>query len=148
MRNLSTLGQLRVYARFMTPCICTNLRLAARRLSTAYDAALAPLNINIAQYFLLRTIGEQDSLSLTRLGELAELERSTVGRNVRVLERMDLVVTERGESDQREALVSLTSGGRSLLKKALPIWQESQKRIERRLGTHELKALTNLLAEI
>lgn len=132
----------------MTPCLCTNLRLAARRLSAAYDAALEPLGINIGQYFLMRTIEQQQAVSLTCLGQMTELERSTVGRNVRVLERMGLVGAGRGEADQREALVSLTGAGHARMKAALPIWEETQRTFAARLGTEKAEVLNSLIESI
>jgi len=129
----------------MTPCFCTNLRLATRRLSAAYDAALEPLGINIGQFFLLQTIGGRQAISLTDLGRLTELDRSTVGRNVRVLERMGLVESGRGETDQREALVSLTIKGRTRVKNALPIWEDTQKTFAARLGAEQVEALNAML---
>lgn len=132
----------------MTPCFCTNLRLATRRLSAAYDAALGSLGINIGQFFLLQTIGAREAVSLTELGQLAELERSTVGRNVRVLERMGLVSTGRGEADQREAVVSLTQAGRERIRAALPIWEETQRTFATRLGAENVAALNDLLESI
>jgi DNA-binding MarR family transcriptional regulator len=124
-----------------TPCICTNLRLATRKLSAIYDAALEPLGINIAQYFLLRIINNHQAVSLTEVGRLAELDRSTIGRNVRVLERMGLVETGRSEADQREALVSLTRDGRDLMRKAVPIWESCQQSFVSRLGRDKIEAL-------
>lgn len=124
-----------------TPCFCTNLRLATRKLSAIYDAALEPLGINIAQYYLLRTINEHQPVSLTELGRLTGLDRSTMGRNVRVLERIGLAETGRGEADQREAHVSLTRSGRNLLRKATPIWDKCQEDFVSRLGHDKVEAL-------
>jgi DNA-binding MarR family transcriptional regulator len=131
-----------------SPCICTHLRLTARKISAIYDAALKPLGINIAQYSMLRIIGDRKDISLTELGILTELERSTVGRNVRVLERLGLVEAGRGELDQREASVSLTRSGRALMRKALPIWKACQQDISSRLGPSRIKALIAINQEI
>jgi DNA-binding MarR family transcriptional regulator len=127
------------------PCFCTNLRLATRRVSAIYDAALAPLGVNIAQYFLLRTLDDHMAMNLTELGQRAELDRSTVGRNVRVLERMGLAVSGRGDKDQREAVVSLTTSGSALVRDALPIWERCQQDMASRLGADKLGTLTQLL---
>ena len=132
----------------MTPCFCTNLRLAARRLTAVYDAALAPLGINIGQYFLMRTVGDRRSTSLTELGRSAELDRSTVGRNVRVLERLGLVEAARGTADHREALVCLTPAGVLLLQQAQPLWDDAQSVTASRLGDDKLVALQAALAAI
>jgi DNA-binding MarR family transcriptional regulator len=120
------------------------LRMATRRLGATYDAALAALGINIAQYSLLRRIERNQPVSLSELGRGADLDRSTVGRNVRVLERMDLVRTGRGK-DQREAVVSLTDRGMEVLRDAAPLWDGCQRAIEDRLGVERIRALHDIL---
>src|SRR3546814_9299626 len=82
---------MRVYARMMSPCHCSRLRSAARKVGSIYDEALAPLGVNIAQYSLMRTIARRQPVSFTELGHFAQLDRSTVSRNVRVLDRLGLV---------------------------------------------------------
>ena len=137
----------RVYTRIMTsPCICTTFRSLSRKLSAAYDAALAPVGLNIAQYAMLRRIGASQPVSLTDLGEALELERSTVGRNVKVLERTGLVVTSRTAVDQREAVVSLTDTAENLLTEAFPLWEGCQIETRRTLGL-QLESLLRQLEQ-
>jgi DNA-binding MarR family transcriptional regulator len=138
-------GKKGVYTRNMTPCYCAMLRTAARKVGFVYDEALAPLGINIAQYSLLRLIERRGQASLTALGRAAVLDRSTVGRNVRVLERLGLVETGRGEDDQREAVVSLADRGRKALEEAAPLWDDCQMRIKGKLGPANAKALREIL---
>jgi DNA-binding MarR family transcriptional regulator len=139
----------RVYTRTMiTPCYCAMLRTAARKIGSVYDNALAALGINIAQYSLLRLIERRQPVSLTELGRVAQLDRSTVGRNVRVLERMGLVETGRGEDDHREAVVSLAVRGVEVLDEAAPLWEKCQREIEKRLGPVKVTALRDILRTI
>src|SRR4051794_24743998 len=69
-------------------CLCIAVRKASRRMTTVYDDALAPVGINLAQYSLLKKIRRTAPVSLTDLGAAMDLDRSTIGRNVKVLERM------------------------------------------------------------
>jgi DNA-binding MarR family transcriptional regulator len=128
-------------------CYCIILRKASRRVTALYDEALAPFGINIAQFSALRTIKRDAPVSLTELGHKMELDRSTVGRNMKVLERMGLVAFSTGE-DQREAVLSLTSEGASLVEAALPVWDEIQHRLEARLGADHARQLGELLEAI
>ncbi|RUP10537.1 MarR family transcriptional regulator [Hyphomicrobium sp.] len=130
-----------------TKCYCIALRKAERRVTSVYDEALKPAGVNIAQFSLMRTIEREAPVSLSKIGRLAELDRSTVGRNVKVLERMGLVKTLHGE-DQREAAVVLTARGRSVLVDGAKLWDEAQTMIEKRLGvvaTRQLKTLLQTL---
>ena len=126
-------------------CYCTVLRTVTRRVAAIYDLALAPLGINVAQFSLMRNIARNSPLTLTRLARLTELDRSTIGRNVRVLERMGLAALGRGE-DQREAMVALTERGEALLVEAAPLWDAAQEQMERQLGPATLALLESLEA--
>ncbi len=128
-------------------CICATLRVAARKMTARYDAALAPIGINLAQFSLLRNVSRLGSVSLTELGRKVELDRSTIGRNVRVLQRMGLVQVTPG-ADQREATVALAEAGRDVLQRGAPLWDGVQDRIASDLGAAgvaHLRALLNSL---
>jgi DNA-binding MarR family transcriptional regulator len=112
--------------------------------TSLYDDALQPIGINLAQFSLLRHIERDEPISMTELGRKIELERSTVSRNVKVLEGMGLVETGSGK-DQREAVVELTENGRRILEDGAPLWQGAQDRIEARLGTDAAAQLKELL---
>lgn len=131
-----------------TPCHCAQLRRATRRVSAIYDEGLAPLGINVAQYSLLQSVRYKGEVNMTELGAILELDRSTVGRNVRVLSKHGLVEMRRGKDDQREACIALTTQGTELIKTAAEAWGESQKKIEDRLGKDRLEQLRDLLAAL
>ncbi|CAH1654856.1 MarR family winged helix-turn-helix transcriptional regulator [Chelatococcus asaccharovorans] len=126
-----------------TPCHCTNLRIATRKVAALYDAALSPVGINIAQYALLRTIARRQPISLTELAKHLELDRSTMGRNVRVIQKLGLVELGRGE-DQREATVTLSEHGSTVLRKAEPLWDRCQDEIGERLGPTRVELIAEL----
>lgn len=130
-----------------TNCHCILLRQASRKVSSYYDEALAPLGINIGQFSLLRKIRRLEPASLTDVAAAAELDRSTVGRNAKVLERMGLVAFGHGE-DQREAVLTITGQGHEVLTKGAPLWDSVQDNIEARLGPDRTRQLQELLAAL
>jgi DNA-binding MarR family transcriptional regulator len=123
------------------------LRKASRKLSSYYDEALAPLGVNIGQFSLLRNINGMAPVSLTDLGARVELDRSTVGRNAKVLERMGLIAIGHGK-DQREAMLTMTKKGHSILEAGAPLWDGVQDDIETRLGPEKAEQLRELLAAL
>ena len=129
-----------------TPCYCLALRVAARKATALYDETLAPAGVNLAQYGLMRNIERAGAVSLTELGRIVELDRSTVGRNVKVLERLRLVRLRPAE-DQREAVVSLTAGGTEALRQATPLWEEAQRRIEFDTGRRKRRRIAAARAD-
>jgi DNA-binding MarR family transcriptional regulator len=130
-----------------TLCYCAAVRTAARKTTTLYDSILEPAGVTLAQYSLLRRIERAGTVSLTKLGQLAELDRSTVGRNVKALEELRLVRLGPAK-DQREAAVRLTSGGTEALQRARPLWDEAQRRVEAQLGAAGAEQLRTLAAAI
>ncbi len=118
-----------------------------RKTTALYDAELQPAGIHLAQYSLMRRIERAGAPSLTELAGLAELDRSTVGRNVRVLEKMKLARLTTAE-DQREAAVTLTPEGVEVLRRAAPLWAEAQRRIEATIGPERARTLIDLAAAL
>ena len=70
-------------------------------MTALYDSILEPAGVTLAQYSLLRRIERAGSVSLTRLGRITELDRSTVGRNVKALEKIRLVRLGQSEGPAR-----------------------------------------------
>ena len=75
------------------------------------------------------------------------LDRSTLGRNLRVLEGDGLVMLVEGE-DMRNRIVMLTEAGVERLKAALPAWEAAQQRLIDRLGAEKRETLLRLLDEL
>jgi DNA-binding MarR family transcriptional regulator len=124
-------------------CYCVVARTAARKTTALYDALLEPTGVTLAQFSLLRKIDRAGTASLTKLGQLTELDRSTIGRNVKALERLQLVRAARAK-DQREAAVQLTPAGKRALKIGAPLWEEAQRRVETALGDAGVAQLQTL----
>ncbi len=130
-----------------TECLCTRLRRASRGVSRLYDDALSGVGVSVAQYSLLRHLQRLDQPSITDLAEAVGLERSTLGRNLRLLEERGLVALQDG-GDQRNRLVSLTGEGEGVLVGALEAWQAVQLGLKHRLQPQHLQALDELLASL
>ncbi|MDH3474180.1 MAG: MarR family transcriptional regulator, partial [Rhodospirillales bacterium] len=63
------------------------LRRTARRLTQAYDQALRPSGLRLTQFSVLANLTRSGGLSITDLAELLAMERTTLTRNLRPLER-------------------------------------------------------------
>ncbi|WP_298680264.1 MarR family winged helix-turn-helix transcriptional regulator [uncultured Lentibacter sp.] len=127
-------------------CICTALRQAAAQSTAYYDAVLAPVGIKVTMFRLLRRIDEAGSICITELAEIVALDRSTLGRNLRVLEKQSLVKTGKGE-DGRTRVVCLTGTGREALQMALPLWRVAQQDFAQMIGADTLALLAKVAAQ-
>lgn len=124
-------------------CHCTTLRRAAAVSTEHYDAALAPVGIKVTMFRLLRRIEEADGVSISGLAARVGLDRSTLGRNLRVLEKQGLIRTALGE-DHRSRRILLTHEGRTTLNAAVPLWQAAQDEFARLIGPDALALLAQL----
>jgi DNA-binding MarR family transcriptional regulator len=129
-------------------CHCTTLRYAAQTLTEVYDHVLAPSGLRVTQFMLLKSLLQEEAEpSLTDLAHRLGSDRSTIGRNVRILARDGLVSLSRG-SDRREQTVHVTQKGREAFAVATPLWQKSQTAVEETLGEDQLKTLRALLSQL
>jgi len=114
-------------------CTCFNLRKAARAVTQMYDEVLRPSGLRATQFSLLMLIRGLGPIRITELAEEAVMDRTTLKRNVELLEREGLVRITPGV-DARVREVSLTRAAEERLAKALPLWQRAQAHLTRELG--------------
>jgi DNA-binding MarR family transcriptional regulator len=134
----------RLHAPELGPCACSQVRKLARRLSSLYDAVLAPERLTITQYSLLANIARAGQLSHTVLADKLGMERTTLTRNLRPLTRAKLVVAVAG-LDQRQHLLQLTPAGKRKLARSLPRWEEAQRQFVSNFGFESMQDLRGLL---
>ncbi|MEK1939484.1 MAG: MarR family transcriptional regulator [Pseudomonas sp.] len=130
-----------------THCLCTKLRRAARSVTRVYDDALRELGLNVAQYSLLSHLQRLQQPSISTLAEAMGLDRSTLGRNLKVLQGEGLVTVGEG-SDMRSRLVQLTAVGAARFERAAEAWEQAQAQLALRLGAEKREALWLLLDDL
>jgi DNA-binding MarR family transcriptional regulator len=131
-------------------CSAAALRMAARRVSQFYDAYLAPEGLKVSQYSVLSTAARRRDKAPT-VNELADelgMDRSTLGHNLRPLERDGLVVLEADEEDKRVRRVAVTDLGRAKRRACRELWAVAQGRFEEAFGSQRAAELGGLLAFI
>ena len=130
-----------------TSCLCTQLRRASRGVTRRYDDALAGVGLGAAQFSLLRHVQRLGRPSISALAEAMGLDRSTLGRNLRVLEEQGLVQLREG-LDLRAREIRLTEAGLQRIEQALPLWEKAQCELNARLGAERRTELMKLLDEL
>src|SRR5437016_4866767 len=114
-------------------CIAGRLRLLNRVVTKLYDDALRPLGMKASQLNILIVTAK---LGLARPGQVCEilqLDASTLSRNVKPLQAHGWVEVVPGE-DARAQPFRLTPKGKRLIEKAVPAWEEAQRRASELLG--------------
>ena len=128
-------------------CACATIRRTDRVLTQFYDEILAPSGLYVTQFTTLATLAEAAPVTINRLAELLVMDRTTLSRNLELLKKQQLVRIEEGQ-DRRVRLVFLTQEGEQALRRAWPLWQEAQARIERALGRERFEGLLTDLSAV
>jgi DNA-binding MarR family transcriptional regulator len=126
-------------------CICLNLRRATQVVTQYYDGLLAPSGLKLTQFSLLHQIRLREPVSITELARVTGLDRTTMGKNLQLLARRDLISLSPGE-DRRERIAQMTSEGRQALKMAYPLWKNAQETTTATLGEEQLGTFMSLLS--
>jgi DNA-binding MarR family transcriptional regulator len=105
---------------------------------------LAPAGIGAAQFGVLVAVAGRDGASLTELAQSLDMDRTTLTRNLRPLERAGHLRLAAG-ADKRSRAVGITAEGRAVLARARPLWRNAQRVVAESLGAGDLAALHSLL---
>ena len=120
-----------------TRCACFSLRKASRAVTQLYDDALRPSGLRTTQFSLLVLLRLAGTVPMTRLAEEAVMDRTTLARNLEVLQRNGLVRVQPGE-DARVREVEITRAGMAKLEEAFPRWQRAQRSMSGSLGARRM----------
>jgi DNA-binding MarR family transcriptional regulator len=127
------------------------LRKASRRISQLYDSALAPVGIKSTQFSILAEVarGSIDGpLSMCELATAMVMDRSTLGHNLRPLQRDALLSLRLVVSDRRKRHVALTRKGKATLRRARRLWRTAEGRFEKIFGKRHAADLRAVLLYI
>src|SRR5690242_1071000 len=128
-------------------CNCQALRQATRRVTQAYDTHLALVGLKTTQYSILSKLNRLGPLSINELAKSMVMDRTTLGRAIRPLERDRLLMIGEGE-DGRTRSLRLTAKGEARLKAAAPKWREAQKEFETTFGARDAAQLRDVLQRV
>jgi DNA-binding MarR family transcriptional regulator len=130
-----------------TACNALALRQAARHISQIYDSHLASEGLLTTQYSILAKLGRLGPLSINELAKSMVMDRTTLGRAIRPLERDRLLSIGAGD-DGRTRKLQLTATGEARLKAAAVKWREAQKEFETAFGTRNAAQLRDVLQRV
>jgi DNA-binding MarR family transcriptional regulator len=132
-------------------CTCGSLRKASRRISQFYDTALAPVGIKSTQYSILSEVDRgslEGPVTMCELATAMVMDRSTLGHNLKPLERDDLVILRLSADDRRKRYVELTKKGRLTLRKSRRLWRHAEGHFESIFGKKPAAELRAVLLSI
>ena len=129
-------------------CACGNIRKAVRVVTQLYDDTFRSLGVKATQISLLGTCGKLGGATISQLADALLMDRTTLTRNLRPLEKRGLLQIKLGK-DRRQREVILTQRGEGLLARAYPLWRKAQSQVTDGLGEARMgRLLTDLSAVV
>lgn len=125
-------------------CVCLNVRRASRAITKIYDQALKPSGLKVTQFSVLMNIDAYGPLNTSTLAKILMLERTTLVRNLKLLERAGFI-EDSPSPDPRERQISITGSGRHAIREAETHWRAVQRQMKQQIGTEQLQMLGQLV---
>jgi DNA-binding MarR family transcriptional regulator len=129
-------------------CNCLAVRQAARYITQFYDRYLAAAGLRTTQYGILSRLKRHGPMSINTLATELVVDRTTLGRNIRPLERDDLIAIESDPSDRRSKILRLTKAGDARFQRAQKRWAEAQSQFEQAYGGKQASELREKLRAV
>lgn len=121
-------------------CIAVRLRSLNRVVTNFYDDALRPLGLKVSQLNILVVAAKLGLARPAQVCDILQLDASTLSRNVERMRAHRWLEVVRDE-DARAQRFRLTTKGKRLLEKAVPLWEEAQLRACELLGDEGITLL-------
>lgn len=118
-------------------CVSNNLQKTARAVSRLYAEEMRPSGLTRAQFPMLGFLEAAGPLPMSDLAERIYMERTTLTRNLKLLEDAGLVERPAAPADARVKLVAITPLGRRKLREARRYWRKAQARVLKLFGAEE-----------
>lgn len=119
-------------------CRCSALRRASRTITQHYETCFRGTGLRATQFTLLATLAQMGPLALGSLASALGLERTTLTRNLRALEKRGFVHAL-SEKDRRVRKIEITKEGREAALSALDAWKLAQSTADEVLARTGLK---------
>jgi DNA-binding MarR family transcriptional regulator len=128
-------------------CASFNFRRTARAVTMLFDSALQKTGIRSTQFAILTAIAKIQPVSITRISEILVIDRTTLTRSLKLLEKDGLLaISPRGTMRQR--FLSLTSQGEKALALAIPEWRKIQQHFVDKIGSNHWIELRSELEDL
>ncbi len=121
-------------------CVCFNLRWVTRAVTQFYDAEMRRHGIRPTQGTILVSLNARESWNMAELSDWLGMERTTLVRNLRPLQRDGFVKIVGGGRGNRVEL-TITAKGRKQIEKLTPAWKSAQRAAVKTLGEKRWSAI-------
>lgn len=128
-------------------CCCFNMRKVTRAVTQYFDRFLEPTGIRATQFTLLVALYSTKGKTLTEIAESLVMDRTTLTRNLKPLEKSGFIATVQ-TMDKRSKAYVLTEKGEEVVQKCIPLWQQAQNSVVNSLGDETYQEIVNKLSRM
>jgi DNA-binding MarR family transcriptional regulator len=128
-------------------CACAGIRRAARLVTQLYSHEMGS-HLEPAQFSLLSALSQQAGASQARLGRALGLDKTTLSRNLRLLERNGWIEPVLTDDDHRERAYRLSAAGRKIFNATKPGWQRAQATLRAALKPGEWETILETFGRV
>lgn len=128
-------------------CASMNIRRSARQIAQIFDHALSSAELRVTQFTTLAFVSIMGPISIHALAEQIGADRTTMTRNLAVLQKEGLIRITKNRQDTRSRDVCITPLGQQRFEAAYPLWEDAQSQITEALGETDWQALYRLITK-
>ncbi|KQR76572.1 MarR family transcriptional regulator [Burkholderia sp. Leaf177] len=129
-------------------CNCFAIRQAARFVSQLYERHVSQAGVTAAQFTLLAAIQRRPGTTMAELADAMVMERTTLVRALKPLQRDGLVTAEQQDAGTRAVALNLSEAGGKMLGEAALRWKDAQKEFEQKFGQERAGELRKTLLDL
>ena len=121
-------------------CIGLRLRRLSRIVDGYYRKNLIDYDITENQLTILFLLSEMKKVEQGRIGKVLKLERSTVSRNIKLLEKKGLIK----RTPEYKPEIELTTKGKNIALELIPHWEKTMDELIAKLGDNGMETINKL----
>ena len=121
-------------------CIGSRLRRLSRITDGYYRKRLSNFNITENQLTILFALRKMGKIEQGKIGQALVLERSTVSRNVKLLEKKDFIKKTTGNRPE----IELSKKGNELVQTLIPLWENAMDELIDKIGDEGMQYIKEL----
>ena len=129
------------------PCFCVSVRGLANRLTQLYDDRMAPFDLRVTQYSVMKKIVDKPNSTISEIAQMCDLDRTTLTRSLRILERDGWLEFVKAK-DQREKRLQIKATKTSDFDRAQRAWQQVQRELSALIDLDPIRKADEQLSKI
>ncbi len=127
-------------------CVVTNIEQAYRNLERVYEHMIAPLGLNVLEWYALRALYRQDGLSASHLAAQVCRHPSSMTALLDRMEQKGLVRRKIAPEDRRSVRIFLTDQGQALRERVLTVAERLEHLLDEQISPDDMRVFLHVLS--